>query len=139
MSNKNIKQSTICEQWFCRNNGGFMKHIWTCQQQVPLQNLMKKKCPRSSNPLLSITTDFQSPKIDYNCDLYGDHFFDQTNVEVNNNDSFTDGDSIISSSDDSFEQYYLTHNHTQDEEEIVCDNSPQQSNARHRFQVCCMT
>jgi hypothetical protein len=57
------------------------------------------------------------------------------NVEVNNDDSFTDGDSIISSSDDSFEQYYLIHNHTQDEEETVCNNSPQQSNARNRFQV----
>jgi hypothetical protein len=55
------------------------------------------------------------------------------NVEVNNNDSFTDGDSIINSSDDSFEQYYLIHNRTQDEEKIVGDNSPQQSNTRNRF------
>ncbi len=115
-----------------------MKHIWTCQQQVSLQNLTDKKRPRSSNPLISITTDYQSPEIDYNCDLYGDHSFDQTNVEVNNDNSFTDGDSIISSSDDSFEQYYLINNHTQDEKEIVRDNSPQQSNARNRFQ-CCMT
>jgi hypothetical protein len=102
-----------------------MKQIWTCQQQVSLQNSTDKKCPRSSNPLLSITTDYQSPEIDYNCDLYGDHSFDQMNVEVNNNDSFTDGDSIISSSDDSFKQYYLIHNHTQDEEEIVHDNPMQ--------------
>jgi hypothetical protein len=101
-----------------------MKHIWTCQQQVSLQNSTDKKRPRSSNPLLSITTDYQSPEIDYICDLYGDHSFDQSNVEVNNKDSFTDGDSIISSSDDSFKQYYLIHNHTQDEEEIVCNNSP---------------
>ena len=50
---------------------------------------------------------------------------DQTNVEVNNEDSFTDGDSIISSSDDSFKQYYLIRNHTQDEEEILRNNSPQ--------------
>jgi hypothetical protein len=57
------------------------------------------------------------------------------NVDINNNDSFTDGDSIISSSDDSFGQYYLIHNHTQDEEKIVHNNSPQQSNARNRFQV----
>ncbi len=84
-----------------------MKHIRTCQQQVSLQNLTDEKRPRSSNPLLSITTDYQPPEIDYNCDLNGDHSFDQTNVEVNNNDSFTDGDSIISSSDDSFKQYYL--------------------------------
>jgi hypothetical protein len=135
MSSKNIKQCTICEQWFCRNNGGFMKHIWTCQQQVPLQNSTDKKRPRSSNPLLSITTDYQSPEIDFNCDLYGDHVFDQMNAEVNNDDSFTDGDSIISSSDDSFDQIYLIHNHTQDEEEIVRNNFPQRSNARNRFQV----
>jgi hypothetical protein len=42
MSSKNIKQCTICEQWFCRNIGGFMKHIWTCQQQVSLQSLTDK-------------------------------------------------------------------------------------------------
>jgi hypothetical protein len=102
-----------------------MKHIQTCQQQVSHQNLMDKKCPRSSNPLLSITTDYQSPEIDCNSDLYGVHSFDQTNIEVNNGDSFTDGDSIISSSDNSFEQYYLLHNHTQDEEDIVRKFSPQ--------------
>ncbi len=102
---------------------------------MSLQNLTNKKCPRSSNHLLSIATDYQSPETDYNCDLYGDHSFDQTNVEVNNDDSFTDGDSIISCSDDSFGLYYLIHNHTQDEEEIVCNNSPQQSNARNRFKV----
>jgi hypothetical protein len=112
-----------------------MKHIRTCQRQVSLQNSTNKKRHRSSNPLLLLTTDYQSPDIDYNCDLYGDHSFGQTKVEVNNDDSFTDGDSIISSSDDSFKQYYLIHNHTQDEEEIVHDNSPQQSNVRNRFQV----
>jgi hypothetical protein len=125
MSSKNIKQCTICEQWFCRNNGGFMKCIRTCQQQMSLQNSTDKKRPGSSNPLLSVTTDYQSPEIDYNSDLYRDHSFDQTNVEVNNDNSFTDGDSIISSSDNSFEQYYLLHNHTQDEEDIVCEFSPQ--------------
>ncbi len=125
MSSKNIKQCTICKQWFCRNNGEFMKHICICQQQVSLQSLTDKKRPRSSNPLLSITMDYQSPEIDYDCDLYGDHSFDQTNLEVNNDDSFTDGDSIISSHYDSLEQYYPIHNHTQDEEDFVCNNSPQ--------------
>ncbi len=89
-----------------------MKHIRTCQQQVSLQSLTDKERPRSSNPLLSITTDYQSPEIDYDCDLYGDHSFDQTNLEVNNNDSFTDGDSIISSHYDSLEQYYHTQSYT---------------------------
>jgi hypothetical protein len=84
----------------------------------------RKKRPRSPNTLLSITMDYQSPEIDYDCDLYNDHFFDQTNLEVNNDDSFTDGDSIISSHDDSLEQYYPIHNHTQDEEKLVCNNSP---------------
>jgi len=135
MSSKNIKQCSICKQWFCRNNGEFMKHICTCQQQVSLQSLTDKKCPRSSNPLLSITTDYQSPEIDYDCDLYGDHSFDQTNLEVNNDDSFTDGDSIISSHYDSLEQYYPIHNHTQDKEDFVCNNSPQRPNAGNRFQV----
>jgi hypothetical protein len=74
-----------------------MKHIRTCQQQVSLQSSTDKKCPRSSNPLPSITTDYQSPEINYDCDLYGDHSFDQKNLEVNDDESFTDGDSIISS------------------------------------------
>ena len=94
---------------------------------MSLQSLTDKKCPRSSNPLLSITTDYQSPEIDYDCDLYGDHSFDQTNLEVNNDDSFTDGDSIISSHYDSLEQYYPIHNHTQDEEDfiaIILHNDP---------------
>ncbi len=85
--------------------------------------------------MLSITTDCQSPEIDYDCDLYGDHSFDQTNLEVDNNDSFTDGDSIISSHYDSLEQYYPIHNCTQDKEDFVCNNSPQQPNAGNRFQV----
>jgi hypothetical protein len=135
MSFKNIKQCTICEQWLRRNNGGFMKHIRTWQQQVSLQSSTDKKCPRSSNLLLSITTDYQSPEIDYDCDFYSDHSFDQTNLEVNNDDSFTDGDSIISSHYDSLEQYYPIHNHTQDKEDFVCNNSPQRSNAGNRFQV----
>ncbi len=63
MSSKNIKQCTICEQWFCRNNGGFMKHIRTCQQQVSPQNLSDKKCPRSSNHLLSILKIISHPRL----------------------------------------------------------------------------
>ncbi len=85
--------------------------------------------------MLSIIADYQPPEIDYDCDLYGDHSFDQTNLEVNNDDSFTDGDSIISSHYDSLEQYYLIHNHTQDKEDFVCNNSPQGPNAGNRFQV----
>jgi hypothetical protein len=92
----------------------------------------RKKCPRSLNPLLFITTDYQSPEIDYACDLYGDHSFDLTNLEVNNEDSFTDGDSIISSHDDSLKQYYPIH---KDKEKLVCNNSPQRSHVGNRFQV----
>ncbi len=95
----------------------------------------RKERPRSSSPLLSITTDYQSPEVDYACDLYGDHSFDLKNLEDNNNDFFTDGDSIISSHDDYLDQYYPIHNHTQNEEKLVCNNSPQRSNAGNRFQV----
>jgi hypothetical protein len=35
-----------------------MKHIRTCQQQVSLQSSTDTKGPRSSNPLLFITTDY---------------------------------------------------------------------------------
>ncbi len=84
-----------------------MKHIWTCQQQVSLQSWTDKKCPISSNPLLSITTDYQSPEIGYDCDLYSDHSFDQMSLEVNDDDSFTDGDSIITSHYDTLELYII--------------------------------
>ncbi len=102
---------------------------------MSLQSLTDKKCPRSSNPLLPITKDYQSPEIDYACDLYGDHSSDQTNLEVNNDDSFTDGDSIISSHYDLNEQYYPIHNHTQDKEGFVCNISPQRPNAGNGFQI----
>ncbi len=42
MSSKIIKQCSICKQRFRRNNGGFMKHIRTCQQQVSLQSPTEK-------------------------------------------------------------------------------------------------
>jgi hypothetical protein len=57
------------------------------------------------------------------------------NLEVNNDNSFTDGDSIISSHYNTLEQYYPIHNHTQDKEDFVCNNSPQQPNAGNRFQI----
>jgi hypothetical protein len=123
-------------------NNGFVETMvdsWNTFRLVNSRCLFRvrqiKKCPRSSNSLLSIPTDNQSPEIDYDCDLYGDHSFDQTNLEVNNDDSFTDGDSIISTHDDSLEQYYPIHNHTQDKEDFVCNNSRQRSNAGNIFQV----
>jgi hypothetical protein len=79
--------------------------------------------------------DYQSPEIDYDCNLYGDHSSDQMNLEVNNDNSFTDGDSIISSHYDFLEQYYPINNHTQDKEDVVCNNYPQQPNVGNRFQV----
>jgi hypothetical protein len=41
----------------------------------------------------------------------------QSNVEVNNDEYFADVGGISSSSDDSFELNYLSHNHTQEKEE----------------------
>ncbi len=41
-----------------------MKHIRTCQYQLSVQDFTDKKCPRSSNPLLFITTDYQLTEID---------------------------------------------------------------------------
>jgi hypothetical protein len=123
-------------------NNGFIETMvdsWNTFRLVNSRCLFRvrqiKKRPRSSNPLLSITTDYQSPEVDYDCDLYGDQSFDQTNLEVNNDNSITDDDSIISSHYDSLEQYYPIHNHTQDKEDFVCHNSSQQSNAGNRFQV----
>jgi hypothetical protein len=60
-------------------HGGYTKHIHTCQHQSCLQSLSDNECLMSLNPLLSPTTDNQSPGNDYNCDLYEDQLYDKNN------------------------------------------------------------
>jgi hypothetical protein len=79
--------------------------------------------------------DYQSPETTMHVTFTVITPLTKQTLEVNNNDSFTVGDTIISSHDDSLEQYYPIHNHTQDKEKLVCNDSPQLSNAENKFEV----
>ena len=110
MLSKNLKQCKICHQWFCTGSGGYAKHIRTCQHQSCLQSLSDNKCLMSLNPLLSLTTNNQSPNNDYNCDLYEDQSYDESNRCYHEDYPLVDDDCSSQSSDDSLDQYYLIHN-----------------------------
>jgi hypothetical protein len=89
----------------------------------------------SLNPLLSLTTDNQSPHNDYNCGLYKDQSYDENNRCYNEDYPSVDDDCSSQSSDDSLNQYYLIHNGRLEEPNCLPDNASLQSNAQNRFQV----
>ncbi len=80
MLTKDLKQCKICNQWFHTGSGGYTKHIRNCQHQSCLKSLSDNKCLMSLNPLLSLTTNNQSPNNDYNCDLYDDQSYSKSNL-----------------------------------------------------------
>jgi hypothetical protein len=61
----------------------------------------------SLNPLLSLTTNNQSPNNDYNYDLYEDQSYDKNNRCYHEDYPSVDDDRSSQSSDDSLNQYYL--------------------------------
>ena len=73
-----------------------MKHIWHCQPKSTGLSVFDNDCIGLQNPLLSLTTDAQSPNIDYNCNLYNDQYGDddyaddQSSVNYDSNISHTD-------------------------------------------------
>jgi hypothetical protein len=84
------------------------------------------------NPLLSLTTDAQSPNIDYNSNLNNDQYADddyaddQSSVNYDSNISHTDD--IVDTediNDNDFQEPFMSHNKP----------SPQQTNASNRFQI----
>jgi hypothetical protein len=89
----------------------------------------------SLNPLLSLTTNNQSPDNDYNCDLYDDQSYDKSNCCNHEDYPMVDDDCSSQSSDDSLDQYYLMHNDRLEEHERYLDNASPQSDAQNRFQV----
>jgi hypothetical protein len=124
MSSKNLKQCKIYNQWFCTSSGGYTKHICTCQHQSCLQSLSDNKRLMSLNPLLSLTTNNQSPDNDYNCDLYKDQLYDEYNCCYHEDYPSVDDDCSSQTSDDSLNQYYLTHNGRPEEPDHLPDNAP---------------
>jgi hypothetical protein len=135
MLTKDLKQCKVCNQWFCTGSGGYTKHICTCQHQSCLKSLSDNKRLMPLNPLLSLTTDNQSPNNDYNCDLYDDQLYGESNFCNHEDYPSVDDDCSSQSSDDSLNQYYLMHNDTLEDPECYPDNASPQSNAQNRFQV----
>ena len=85
----------------------------------------------SLNPLLSPTTDNQSPDNDYNCDLYDDQLYDKSNCCNHEDYPLVDDDCSSQSSDDSLNQYYLIHNGRLEEPNCLPDNASPQLDAQN--------
>jgi hypothetical protein len=109
--------------------------LCTCQHQSCLQSLSDNKRIMSLNPLLSLTTNNQSPNNDYNCDLYEDQWYDENNRCYHEDHPLVDDDCSSQSSDDSLDQYYLIHIGRLEKPNRLPDNASPQSNAQNRFQV----
>jgi hypothetical protein len=112
-----------------------MKHIRTCQHQSGLHSLSDNKRLMSLNPLISLTPNNQSPDNDYNCDLYNNQLYDESNHCYHEDYPLVDDDCSSQSSDDSLNQYYLIHNGRLEESDCLSNNASPQSNAQNRFQV----
>jgi hypothetical protein len=123
MLSKNLKQCKICNQWFCTGSGGYTKHIRTCQHQSCFQSLSDNKSLMSPNPLLSLTTNNQSPDNDYNCDLYKDQLYYKNSHCYHEDYPLVDDDCSSQSSNDSLDQYYLIHNGRLEEPDCLPDNA----------------
>ncbi len=93
----------------------------------------------SLNPLLSLTPDNQSPDNDYNCDLYDDQAYDESNCCNHEDYPSVDDDCSRQSFDDSLNQYYLMHNDRLEEPKHYPDNASPQSDAQTGSKLCCMT
>ncbi len=135
MLSKNLKQCKICNRWFCTGSGGYTKHIPTCQHQSHLHRLSDNERLMSLNPLLSLTTNNQSPDNDYNYDLYKDQLYDKSNHCYHEDYPLVDDDCSSQSSDDSLNLYYLIHNGRLEEPNRLPDNASPWSDAQNRFQV----
>jgi hypothetical protein len=74
-----------------------MKHIQHCQPKSTGSSVLDHDCIRLQNPLLSLTTDAQSPNIDNNCNLSNDQYADDVYAD---DQSSVNYDSYISHIDD---------------------------------------
>ncbi len=109
-----------------------MKHIWHCQPKSTGSSVFNHGHIRLQNTLLSLTTDAQSPNIDYNCNLYHDQYGGDDYADVQ---SFVNYDSNISHTneivntddinDDEFQELFIN----------VNKPSPRQTNASNWFRI----
>ncbi len=109
-----------------------MNHIWHCQPKSTGSSVLDHDGIRSWHPLLSLTTDAQSPNIDYNCNLYNDNYADDDYAD---DQSSVNYDSYISHTDDIVDTDDINDNDFQEPFMSLNKPSPQQTNASTRFQL----
>jgi hypothetical protein len=84
------------------------------------------------NPLLSLTTDAQSPNIDYNYNLSDDQYGDDDYADVQSSVNY---DSNISHTNDVVDTDNINDNKFQEPFMNVTKPSPKQTNASNQFQI----
>ncbi len=91
------------------------------------------------NPLLSLTTNNQSPNNDHNCDLYDDQLYGKSSFCNHEDYPLVDDDCSSQSSDDSLNQYYLMHNDTLEDPKHYTNNASHYPMHKTGSKLCCMT
>jgi hypothetical protein len=82
--------------------------------------------------LLFLTTDAQSPNIDYNCNLYNDQYADDDYADYQSSVNY---DSYISHTNDIVDTDNINENNFQEPFMSLNKPSPQQTNASNWFQI----
>jgi hypothetical protein len=109
-----------------------MKHIQHYQPKSTGSSVSDHDCIRLQNQLLSLTTNTQSPVINYNCNLYNDQYGDDDYADVQSSVNY---DSNISHTDDIVDTDDVNNNKFQEPFMNVDKPSPKQTNASNQFQI----
>ncbi len=132
MLSKHRRQCCNCHQWITKGKGAYMKHIQHRQPKSTGSSVLDHDGIRLQNPLLSLTTNAQSPNIDYNCNLYDDQYADDDYAD---DQSSVNYDSYISHTDDIVDTDDINDNNFQEPFMSFNKPSPQQTNASNWFQI----
>ncbi len=109
-----------------------MKHIQHCQPKSTGWSVLDHDGIRLQNPLLSLTTDAQSPNINYNRNLYNDQYADDDYAD---DQSSVNYDRYISHTNDIVDTDNINDNDFWEPFMSLNKPSPQQTNASNRFQI----
>jgi hypothetical protein len=109
-----------------------MKYIQHCQPKSTGSSVFDHDCIRWQNPLLSLTTDAQSPNIDYNCNLYKDQYGDDDYADVQSSVNY---DMNISHTNEIVDTDDVNDNEFQEPFMNINNPSPKQKNASNQFQI----
>jgi hypothetical protein len=112
-----------------------MKHIQHCQPKSTGSSVFDHDCIRLQTPLLSLTTNTQSPNIDYYCNLYDDQHGDDDYADVLSSVNYH---SNISHTNDIVDTTNINHNNFQEPFMNVNKPSPKQTMPRIDSRLCFM-